>query len=625
MCGIAGIITKNGAVPDEVQLRSMSASVAHRGPDGEGIWLQPGVGFAHRRLSIIDLSPRGRQPMHDSRVEITIVFNGEIYNYRELKKELDADWKSDSDTEVILEGYRKWGDDVVNRLRGMFAIAIWDAPRKRLLLARDRIGKKPLLFTRASSGDFLFASEIKAFRGITDLKPDWDAIRLFLGLQYVPSPKTGFENVFQLEPGTIGVLESGEWKMRKYHEWCETRNTKYVTYSVKEIDDQIRTKLDEAVKIRQTASDVPVGAFLSSGIDSAAVVAFASKYSEKPLQTFTMGFPSAEMDERAAARKLSEHFRTDHMDFEARPEHLLELIEKLVDHYDAPYADSSALPLWLLARETAKQIKVVLTGDGGDETFGGYRRYVAFQRALQIPSITAPLFELTCQVTKDSRFCRMAETVKTHSYGELFCGSYFNTKSLKEICKEEFLRRTEEADAVRFVGAGFSRPGAETAPKYDGEGGRTPPLQSAMLFDLTSYLPDDLNVKMDRATMAFGLEARSPFLDQELVEFSLSLPLNQKVNHGMTKIALKRALKDIVPAWVLNRPKMGFQVPLAEWFRGPLEKMLCERCLHQNSPLNKIMKREAIERLIDENKNGADHGNRLWMLLTLAIWLEKYE
>ncbi len=645
MCGIAGIVKKNGTLPDEGLLRRMSAALAHRGPDGEGIWIGPGIGLAHRRLAIIDLSTRAAQPMSEvqprrsnlggptseDRGGCTIVFNGEIYNYRELKKELDADWKSDSDTEVVLEGYRKWGDDVVKRLRGMFAFAIWDGPRKRLLLARDRIGKKPLFYTRNSSDDFLFASEIKAFRGLVDLKPDWNAIRLFLGLQYVPSPKTGFENVFQLEPGTIGILDDKGWRTEKYNEWSSGVGARLPRPGLEngggrenpaptEIDEQIRSKLDEAVRIRQTASDVPVGAFLSSGIDSAAVVAFASKHSERPLQTFTMGFPNAQMDERSAARKLSEHFRTDHMDFEVRPEHLIELIETLVDHYDAPYADSSALPLWLLARETAKQIKVVLTGDGGDETFGGYRRYAAFERALRIPSAAAPFFELTCRLTHDHRFCRMAETVKTHSYGELFCGSYFNTKSLKEICTEEFLKQTEEFDAVRFVGAGFSRPSADS-----GEGGTSPPLQDAMLFDLTSYLPDDLNVKMDRAAMAFGLEARSPFLDQELVKFALSLPLNQKVDHGKTKIALKRALKGIVPEWVLNRPKLGFQVPLAEWFRGPLEKMLRERCLDQNSPLHKIMKREVIEHLIDENKNGADHGNRLWMLLTLSIWLDKYE
>ncbi|MBU0540069.1 asparagine synthase (glutamine-hydrolyzing), partial [Patescibacteria group bacterium] len=428
MCSIAGIVTKNGTSPDEGLLRRMADSLKHRGPDGEGIWTRPGIGLAHRRLAIIDLSERGAQPMSnvqrptsnvprpisEDRGELTIVFNGEIYNYRDLKKELSANWKSDSDTEVILEGYRKWGDDVVKRLRGMFAFALWDAPRKRLLLARDRIGKKPLFFTQNSSGDFLFASEIKAFRGIADLKPDWDAIRLFLGLQYVPSPKTGFENVSQLEPGCMGILESGEWKIKRYHRWNDEirmTNDERGKISNDEIDAQIKSKLDEAVKIRQLAADVPVGAFLSGGIDSAAVVAFASRYSEKPLQTFTMGFPSLKMDERKEARKIAEFFKTDHQDFEARPEHLIELIDTLVDHYDVPYADSSALPLWLLARETSKQIKVVLTGDGGDETFGGYRRYTAFERALRIPSAAASIFEITCHVTHDNRFCRMAETV----------------------------------------------------------------------------------------------------------------------------------------------------------------------------------------------------------------------
>ncbi|MBI4138643.1 asparagine synthase (glutamine-hydrolyzing) [Candidatus Uhrbacteria bacterium] len=604
MCGIAGMVTKSGALPDEALLRRMSSAVAHRGPDGEGVWTSSGVGLAHRRLAIIDLSDRGAQPMHDARGEITIVFNGEIYNYRELKQELRADWKSDSDTEVILEGYRAWGDDVVKRLRGMFAFAIWDAPRKRLLLARDRIGKKPLFYARTTSGDFLFASEIKAFRGVRDLKPDWNAIRLFLGLQYVPSPRTGFEGVSQLEPGSIGILDASGWRTEKYHVWEREPGA---GNREQEIDREIRSRLDDAVKIRQLASDVSVGAFLSSGIDSAAVVAFASKHAERPLQTFTMGFPNAERDERDAARKIAEHFGTDHMDFEARPEHLLELIPTLVDHYDAPYADSSALPLWLLARETAKQIKVVLTGDGGDETFGGYRRYAAYQRALQMPSAAAPLFELTGRVVHDPRFIRMADAVGTHSYGELFCGSYFNTNGIQNLCTPEFLERTRESDAVAYV---------------DAHAG--PSLQDALRFDLTSYLPDDLNVKMDRATMAFGLEARSPFLDQDLVSFARSLPLNQKVNHGKTKIALKRALHGIVPDWVLNRPKQGFQVPLAEWFRGPLEQTVRDVCLDPSSPLRSLMKQESIQKLLEENASGADHGNRLWMLMTLATWLENY-
>lgn len=618
MCGIAGIVTKDGSAPAEGVLRGMSQALAHRGPDGEGIWIDQGVGLAHRRLAIIDLSTRALQPMRDPMDKITIVFNGEIYNYRELRQELGAAWKTESDTEVILEGYRVWGDDVVKRLRGMFAFAIWDAPRKRLLLARDRIGKKPLFYANDSHGDFVFASEIKAFRGVVDLKPDWNAVRLFLGLQYVPSPLTGFDGAQQLEPGTIGVLDEKGWRTEKYHAWNDEVR---MTNDEKEIDEGIRTKLEDAVKVRQMAADVPVGAFLSGGVDSAAVVAFASRHAPRQLETFTMGFPNLNMDERKEARELANFFNTNHHEFEARPEHMTALVDTLVGQYDSPYADSSALPLWLLARETAKEIKVVLTGDGGDETFGGYRRYSAYETALRLfqtpilGAIAPPASYWFGNVFHDPRFDRMAGTVEAlrHSpetaYGELFCGSYFATKRLHEVFTKEFLVQTQSSDAARFVA---SQMGSDSS------------LDAAMRFDLMSYLPDDLNVKMDRATMAFGLEARAPFLDQELASFSLDLPLNQKVNHGKTKVALKRALRGIVPDAVLDRPKKGFQVPLAEWFRGPLAPLLRERCLDPGSPLMRIVTYDAVERLIAENEKGTDHGNRLWMLLSLSTWLSQH-
>lgn len=617
MCGIAGIATRTGAPPDEGLLRRMSGALVHRGPDGEGVWAAPGIGLAHRRLSIIDLDSRANQPMEDAHRGLRIIYNGEIYNYRDLRSELKADWKTESDTEVILEGYRTWGDDVVTKLRGMFAFALWDEKKKRLLIARDRIGKKPLFYAYDKEGNLFFASEIKAFKGIVDLKPDWNAIRLFLGLQYVPSPLTGFEGVKQLEPGTIGVWDGKEFKTRKYNEWPTEKQRLPDT----EIDNGIRSRLEDAVKIRQLAADVPVGAFLSGGIDSAAVVAYASKHASGPLQTFTMGFPEERMDERKEAQAIADHFGTDHHAFEARPQHLLELVDTLVDQYDAPYADSSALPLWLLARETAKYVKVVLTGDGGDEVFGGYRRYVAFEQALMIlhtpplSLVVPPASHWLGNLIHDPRFNRMSETVAAlrlkprTAYGELFCNSYFGSKGLRELCTAEFLEQTQEQDAVEFV----SKTVHDEAS-----------LESAMRFDLTSYLPDDLNVKMDRATMAFGLEARAPFLDQELVNFSLGVPLKEKVCHGKTKIALKRALKGVVPDEVLDRKKRGFQVPLAEWFRGPLAPMLRERCLGSSNPLHAIMRPDAIERLIDEHARGADHGNRLWMLLTLSTWLKTF-
>lgn len=618
MCGIAGIATGTDAPPDEGLLRRMSETLAHRGPDGEGVWISPGIGLAHRRLSIIDLDRRAGQPMASD--GIVVVFNGEIYDYRDLRKELgNVAWKTESDTEVVLEGYRAWGDDVVTRLRGMFAFAIWDAAKRRLLVARDPIGKKPLFVARTAEGGVAFASEMKAFRGVVEMKPDWDAVRLFLGLQYVPAPKTGFLGIEQLEPGSVGVWQDGRFETRRYHDWSEIPSP-VSRLASSDIGSAICTKLEDAVRVRMLASDVPVGAFLSGGVDSAAVVAYATRYVEKPLQTFTMGFTSSVHDERAEAAGLARRFGTEHHAFEARPDDLLAYVDGLVAHYDAPYADSSALPLWLLAKETSKHVKVVLTGDGGDETFGGYRRYVAFDRASRLARI--PFADAAVRsvgmLTGDARFLRMADTVAAfrsdpaRAYGEMFCGSYFNTRTVTDLCTPEFLKATGDADAVAFV-ADTMRRGEETAP-----------LRSAMLFDLTSYLPDDLNVKMDRATMAHGLEARAPFLDRDLVAFASGLPLEQKVRHGTTKVALKRALRGVVPDDVLRRPKTGFQVPLSEWFRGPLADVVRERCLGRESRLPSMMNMDVIQRLLDENTRGTDHGNRLWMLCCLASWLKRY-
>jgi asparagine synthase (glutamine-hydrolysing) len=628
MCGIAGIVTRHGGSPDEALLRRMSDCIAHRGPDSDGIWMSEGVGLAHRRLAIIDLSPSGAQPMRDQRGRFTIIFNGEIYNFRELRQELEVSgvtFRSSSDTEVVLEAYRVWGNTCFSKLRGMFALAIWDVEVKRLVIARDKIGKKPLFYAFTPQHDLVFASEIKALAPVVELKPDWDAVRLFLGLQYVPSPRTGFFEVLQLQPGQLGVWDRDGWHVETYHEWTVSSSGSALKgENQASADAAIRSTLDEAVKIRQLAADVPVGAFLSGGIDSAAVVAFASKHVAQPLKTYTMGFPQLHMDERREARAIAEHFKTEHHEFEATPDHLLSLVDELVSQYDAPYADSSALPLWLLAQQTAKDVKVVLTGDGGDEAFGGYRRYVAFDRVLAmasipvLPRVIAPASLWMGNVFGDARFGRMSAAVEAArrdpylAYGEMFTGSYFNSVRLEQLLKPSFFQSTAHDDSVQFVAHLMRRTTMGS------------PLQDALFFDLVSYLPDDLNVKMDRATMRFGLEARAPFLDEQVVRLALSLPFGQKVSHGKTKVALKRALQGVVPNDVLNRPKRGFQVPLAEWFRGPLSALVKDRCLDPDVKLSQLVELRVVEQLIDENARGIDHGNRLWMLLTLSTWLSRF-
>ncbi len=628
MCGIAGIAKRDGSRPDERVLLRMSESLAHRGPDGDGFWLDAGIGLAHRRLAVIDLSETAAQPMQDRRGSYRLVFNGEIYNYRDLRQELEKHgsmFKTQSDTEVILEAYRAWDVGCLTKFRGMFAFALWDSCRGRLLLARDKIGKKPLFYSMTEAGDLIFASEIKALAPIIKLKSSLNDLRLFIGLQYVPTPRTGFAGVSQIRPGCYGLWDGKYFDLHKYHEWDSPKRVdakkQWINLPDQEVDDLIRATLDQAVTIRQSAADVSVGAFLSGGIDSAAIVALASRHAIKPIQTFTMGFPQLHLDERREARVVSERFSTDHQEFEAKPEDLQSLIDELAFHYDAPYADSSALPLWLLAKATANEIKVVLTGDGGDELFGGYRRYAAYDRAdrlnkIPFAALAAPIVsKFIARLAHDPRFDRFSDVLEAmrhepkQAYGEMFCGAYFSTSWLSRVCQSDFIKTTQAQDAVCYI--------SEAMNKRKG-------LRTAMFFDLTSYLPDDLNVKIDRATMRFGLEARAPFLDADMVSLALHLPLKQKIRHGKTKIALRRALAKILPTEIIDRPKRGFQVPLAEWFRGPLGNFIHDRCLDPDSELAKIFRPEAIKRLIEENKKGADHGNRLWMLLSLATWLERY-
>ncbi|MCW1891725.1 MAG: asparagine synthase (glutamine-hydrolyzing) [Candidatus Uhrbacteria bacterium] len=617
MCGIAGIVTKNGAPPGEGDVRCMTDALAHRGPDGGGVWIDAGIGLGHRRLAIIDLTDRASQPMRSGDGRWHVTYNGEIYNYIELRdicEKKGSTFRSTSDTEVVLEMFRHFGSECVKQFRGMFAFAIWDRDERKLFFARDRIGKKPFFYRTLTDGSFAFASEMCALRALEPVTIDEGAIRLFFGLQYVPSPYTGFTEISGLPAGSCGWVDHGSLRIASYHDWSEVS-----TIPRGDVVQDIRALLDESVRIR-LRSDVTVGAFLSGGIDSTAMVAIAQQHLDRGMRTFTMGFPSIYMDERAEARKTAAYFGTDHQEFEARPEDLIQLAESMIALYGGPYADSSALPVMLLAREVAREVKVVLVGDGGDELFGGYRRYQAFQTAKNLShipgsaSVLPLLLRATGAVRHDPRFARMAETVRAtcsdanRAYGELFCGSYFGTKDANRVLQPDFLERQVNADPIAYICAKMGKEGH--------------PLARAMRFDLESYLADDLNPKMDRATMAYGLEARAPLLDQQLVAYALRLPVEDRLRYGQGKVALKRALKGLVPDEVLHRPKRGFQVPLAEWFRTRLDSYWKDRCLDPSSPLHAYVKPEEAARLFDENMRGTDHGNRLWMLLSLAVWLE---
>ncbi len=617
MCGIAGLWRFHGKAVDEDRLRSMSGKLAHRGPDGEGIWIKGSVGLAHRRLSIVDLSDRGNQPMLAPDGAFAVTFNGEIFNYQDLRDELEDDgavFRSDSDTEVLLHLYRKKGEGMLEDLRGMFAFAIWDAEKQQLFFARDRIGKKPFFYTQHPDG-FAFASEIKALLDGTKAQIDWTAVRQFIGLQYVPSPQTGFIGIHALMPGYCGTVCNGSVTIRPYH---ETKRTPKLSLSFDEAAQEIRRLTEEAVSLRMIA-DVPVGAFLSGGMDSSIIVALMAKTAQQPIKTFTMGFPSFGFDERDQAQSFAAHLGTEHHAFEAQPEHLIRLADTLVDLYDAPYADSSALPVYLLAQATRKHVKAVMVGDGGDELFGGYRRYQAFLTAermrrsgLALGGKLAETIGSLSDNTRMIRFGRMLSAMR-HSYGagyaELFTGSYFDTKDQRALLQSSFIEQTHAAGASDVI----------TRAYQESLG-----VEGALAFDLQSYLPDDLNVKVDRATMAHGLEARAPFLDQELVRVATSLPLPFLLKRGIQKPLMQAAFKDLLPEELFQRPKRGFQVPLAAWFRKELRPAFIERCLAASSPIAHVCKPAAMKRLLEQNDRGVDHGNRLWMLFSLSTWLSRH-
>lgn len=584
------MVASNGRSLDRGLLEASARKIAHRGPDSEGIWIEGPVGLAHRRLAIVDLSPSGAQPMQSSDGRFAVTFNGEIYNYQELRKQLLESGevlRSASDTEVLLALYAKEGEAMLAKLRGMYAFAIWDKQEQVLFFARDRIGKKPFFYRQDEQG-FVFASELKALIG--EREPiDEQAIRLFLGLQYVPSPLTGFKNIFALEPGMCGTWKNGELAIRSYAEPVQKREVAF-----DEAAHEVRRILEESVRLRLIA-DVPVGIFLSGGIDSSAVAALAHQQGVA-LSSFTLGFDESAFDERDQAASLAKQFGFDHHAFVAKPQDLLAIADEVVMHYDAPYADSSALNTWILARETKQHVKAVLTGDGGDELFGGYRRYRYFAQALGLKKlglsrIASHVANRAGTLTGDKRFERFAQTL-AGGYPELFCGAYFS-----------------QPEAVAFISERLNT--------------QLDPIAAAMDFDLRSYLPDDLNVKMDRATMRHGLEARCPLLDQELVAYVTSLPVEYRFQRKQIKPLLVEAVQDLLPSEVGKRPKRGFQVPLAAWFRGPLRAAFVERGL-ESAKVHAYIAKPRIEQLLSENDRGSDHGNRLWMLYSLATWLHKY-
>lgn len=602
----------------------MSDVLYHRGPDGGGIHVHQNVGLAHRRLAIIDLRESANQPMCNEDGSVWVTFNGEIYNFQELRDELTLrghQFRTSSDTEVIVHAYEEYGKECVGKFRGMFAFAIWDGRTQTLFLARDRVGKKPLFYYMGADR-FLFGSEIKAIlaEGSVERRPDPVSLDHYLTLQYVPAPRTAFQGIYKLPAAHWLELRHGQVKMGRY--WSLHYSPKRAL-SLSQAIEEFNWHLQEAVRLRMI-SDVPLGAFLSGGMDSSAVVAAMSQHGGTSVRTFCAGFDQAEFDERPFAQRVASHLGTTHTELLVQAP-VKDILPKLVWHYDEPLGDSSAVPSFAIAELTRRHVTVVLNGDGGDESFAGYDRYLTDrtvrhadwvprglrQRAHQLFQ-HLPAAWLKAQPLK--KMARVAEVLALdpdRRYAEW--GAHFHRSERYELYSEAFQHRIAGSDPEGIFVQAFSETDAENS------------TDAALSADVNLYLADDLLVKMDRATMAHSLEARSPLLDHVLMEFAASLSVDMKLNGQEKKVLLKSALRGVVPDEVFNRPKMGFCVPLAQWFRGDLREMTHDVLLSKQAMERHYFNPKGVEHILKEHcHQGVDHGTHLWDLLVLEMWHQTF-
>lgn len=622
MCGIVGIYNFGNNRPVEREkLTQMCNIIRHRGPDSDGFFLNNNIGLGIRRLAIIDLQT-GNQPIHNEDNKIWTVLNGEIYNFLELRHQLEKKHKfyTKTDTEVIVHLYEDYGEKCVQYLRGMFAFAIWDEKNKKLFIAKDRVGKKPLYYT-SHNGSFVFASEIKSILEYLQKTPeiDFEAIDLFLTYQYIPSPKTIFKNIKSLLPAHILTCDkNGDIETKEYWNLDFTKKT---NLSFDNACTETKNLLMEATKLRMI-SDVPLGAFLSGGVDSSIVVGLMSQLSSQPVKTFSIGFEEADFSELTYAKIVANHFKTDHHEFIVKP-NFIEILPKLVWHYGQPFADSSALPSYFVANETKKHVTVALNGDGGDETFGGYLRYKAMKGSLYFAfpfqilgkKITEKLSSLV--PFKDKKYFRYLRRLvsalsEPPELRNIQWHRFFSNEA-KEKLYTDNMKKILYNNAYDYLTALF-----ENAPANN-------IMDRVFYTDLKAYLPECLLVKMDIASMANSLEARSPFLDHKVLEFSASLPSAWKLHGLTTKYILKKSFNDFLPKEILHRGKMGFGIPVGKWFRNNWKNYYREIVLSQKSINRGYFERETIEQMFYEHISGKrDHGYRLWALLMLELWHNVY-
>ncbi len=627
MCGISGIFDTRGRRDiDRAALERMNAAQFHRGPDEGGVHLEAGVGLAHRRLSIIDLST-GQQPLYNEDGSVCVVFNGEIYNYRELIPELQAlghVFHTRSDTEVIVHAWEAWGEACVTRFRGMFAFALWDRARETLFLARDRLGVKPLYYALLPDGTLLFASELKALLAHGGLPRDIDplAVEEYFALGYVPEPRTIFRQARKLPPAHTLSLRRGEPPGGPREYW-DVRFTLGNAMDAGEACATLLDKLRESIRLRMIA-DVPLGAFLSGGVDSSAVVALMAGLSGEPVNTCSIAFDDPAFDEAAFARAVAERYRTRHH-VETVQSDDFDLIDTLAVLYDEPYADSSAIPTYRVCQLARRHVTVALSGDGGDESFGGYRRYREHLREERLRAalpagLRRPLFGLLGRVYPKADWAPRVLRAKTTFEGlaRTPVEAYFHAVSILRAP----MRARLFSPAFRRALAGYDA--REVFDRHAARAGTDDPLALIQYLDLKTYLVGDINTKVDRASMAHSLEVREPLMDHELVEWLATLPSDLKIRGAEGKFLLKQAMTPHLPHDILYRPKMGFAVPLARWFRGPLRERVREAVLGPRLAATGWFEAAYLRHLVDAHQSGAcDYSASLWSLLMFEAFLRK--
>jgi asparagine synthase (glutamine-hydrolysing) len=623
MCGIAGFTRSCAPTADADTLRQMGRVILHRGPDAGGEYLDDHVGLAHRRLSIIDLSPQGNQPMLSADGRLIIVFNGEIYNFIQLREQLQREgvrFQTRTDTEVILALYERHGTACLNMLNGMFAFALWDKQQRTLFIARDRIGKKPLYYYHVGNDRLAFASEIKSLLQLPGISPEIEptAIPDFLCYQYIPDPKTIYRYIYKLPPAHYLLLQAGaEPQISAY--W-DVDFTRPYAGTANDAEEELLALLQDATSARMIA-DVPLGAFLSGGVDSSAVVALMAHAKPEPVKTCTIGFQDKRHDESPYAREVASLFKTNHAEYIVQ-ERFTDTVALLPRYFDEPFADSSAVPTYHVSQLARQSVTVALAGDGGDESFAGYDKYaVELKEQLVRQLIPKPLLAFIHGATEGMQGITLARKAYSLSGSALKNPgrAFFRTNS----CIEGHQLLQLMAAPLRQSCSGYDP--AEHTLRYWNTMAGSDHISCMLYTDLKTYLPGDILVKVDRMSMANSLEIRAPFLDYRIIEFAASLPSDLKIKGSSKKIILKKAFSHLLPESILNRPKHGFTVPLDVWFRGEL-KALGEASFFQQPALYELISKDAVKQLWQEHQSRQrDHGTILWSLLMLALWQKEYQ